>query len=686
MAAPRHFSPGVYAAACTTCHGVGTLRAPNPDKLIVHPEKPLCDGAMYSPGFFPKGYLCKPMNGGYEVVQALAEHFGFDPAHTPWNAMSAEAQEAFLFGFPEKLRVVHQSRNGSTSIRRQTYPGFYGWIRDWDTGGTYTDTKVCPDCGGARLRPAYASVALAGHSLHAMTSMTLARLLEVIGDVSPVGISDREGETPTEALVASSLRTVRQHLAFLLQVGLGYLHLDRDAATLSAGEAQRVKLAGLLGSGLTSLTVLLDEPTRGMHPSEVDALVGALEALRDEGNTVVVVEHDLEVIRAADHLIDMGPGAGGEGGAVVASGAPSEVAHAETATGRWLRGDLGARASERGRGDPVSWMTIRGARAHNLRGEVIRLPLRAMVGVCGVSGSGKSTLVIDTLGRALAPKKQTTSVASEPMEPGAYDALEGAPRRTIVVDQVKAGVHSPASFFRLTKPLHALFAEGEDAQALGLDAKALGARCSACNGRGVESIDMGFLPTVYTACEVCKGTGYRPEAWGVRLRGVALPDLFEMTIDEVWDRFGDEKKLGPKLEAARDVGLGYLVLRQPGHALSGGEAQRLKIAKDLCRRSSRETLYILDEPTVGQHLEDVARLTAVLHRLVAEEHSVLVVEHHPHLLAACDWLVELGPGGGPDGGRVIASGPPEALARGATPTAPYVRAVLQGAGVWEMEA
>jgi excinuclease ABC subunit A len=615
------------------------------------------------------------------VVQALAEHFGFDPAHTPWNAMSAEAQEAFLFGFPETLRVVHQSRNGSTSIRRQTYPGFYGWIRDWDTGGTYTDTRVCPDCGGARLRPAYASVTLAGHSLHVMTSMPLARLLEVMEGVSPVGISEREDGNPTEAFVASSLRTVRQRLAFLLQVGLGYLHLDRDAATLSAGEAQRVKLAGLLGSGLTSLTVLLDEPTRGMHPSEVDELVGALEALRDEGNTVVVVEHDLEVIRAADHLIDMGPGAGREGGAVVASGAPSVVAQAETATGRWLRGDLGAPASERGQSDPESWMTIRGARAHNLRGEEIRLPLRAMVGVCGVSGSGKSTLVIDTLGRVLAPKKQTTSVAQESMEPGAYDALEGAPRRTIVVDQVKAGVHSPASFLRLTKPLHALFAEGEDAQVLGLDAKALGARCSACNGRGVEGIDMGFLPTVYTECEVCKGTGYCPEAWDVRLRGVTLPDLFEMTINEVWGRFGDQEKLAPKLEAARDVGLGYLVLRQPGHALSGGEAQRLKIAKELCRRSSRETLYILDEPTVGQHLADVARLTAVLHRLVAEGHSVLVVEHHPHLLAACDWLVELGPGGGPDGGWVIASGPPEVLARGSTPTAPYVRAVLQGHGV-----
>jgi excinuclease ABC subunit A len=478
---------------------------------------------------------------------------------------------------------------------------------------------------------------------------------------------------------------VQQRLAFLLQVGLGYLHLDRDAATLSAGEAQRVKLAGLLGSGLTSLTVLLDEPTRGMHPSEVDALIGALEALRDEGHTVVVVEHDLEVIRAADHLIDMGPGAGRQGGDVVASGTPDAVARADTVTGRWLRGEPGASYREVTPRTPEAWMTIRGARAHNLRGEEVRLPLHAMVGVCGVSGSGKSTLVIDTLGRALAPKKQTTSVAQEPVEPGVYDTLDGAPRRTLVVDQVKAGVHSPASFLGLTKPLHALFAAGEDAQALGLNAKALGERCSVCSGRGVESIDMGFLPTVYTECEVCKGTGYRPEAWDVRLRGVALPEVFEMIVDEVWMQFGDAETLAPKLAAARDVGLGYLVLRQPGHALSGGEAQRLKIAKELCRRGNGETLYILDEPTVGQHLEDVARLVGVLRRLVAEGHSVLVVEHHPHLLAACDWLIELGPGGGPDGGRLIASGPPWSLAGGSTPTAPYLRAVLSGVESREME-
>jgi excinuclease ABC subunit A len=362
---------------------------------------------------------------------------------------------------------------------------------------------------------------------------------------------------------------------------------------------------------------------------------------------------------------------------------------------------------------PQGWMTVRGARANNLRGIDVRFPLGALVGVCGVSGSGKSTLLIDTLGLALAPQKQTTSVAYENIEPGEHEAIEGAPRRVVVVDQTRRGVSSPASFLDLNGPLHALYAQGEDARALGLGEKELGQRCSACGGSGEMAIDMGFLPQVHTPCEACRGTGYRPEAWQVRLHGVALPDLFSMTIDQVYALFAGEDRLARPLAMAREVGLGYLVLRQPGYALSGGEAQRLKIVKELCRsgrgrNGSDGTLYILDEPTVGQHLEDVARLVGVLHRLVEGEcggvgvwecggtgggqskvvatrvagqdshrrNTVVVVEHHPHLLAACDWLIELGPGGGPDGGLVIAAGTPEAVAAGNTPTAPYLREVL----------
>ena len=673
LAQPRHFNPSHYAAACLTCNGVGTLRKPNPDKLIIRPEDPLCGGAMYSPGFFPKGYLCQPFNGGYYEVLALGERYGFDPATTPWREMSPEAQHAFLFGDPESMRMVFHSRAGRTHTRVSKFPGFYGWIGDWDVGGTYTDTLVCPDCQGAGLRAEYASVTLNGFEMLGLSEMPLSRLNQVLE-----GLRDR-----VPALVEANLRTLLRRLRFLLRVGLGYLHLNRPAASFSAGEAQRITLAGLLGSGLTSLTVLLDEPTRGLHPSEVDALVAVLGELCSEGNTVIVVEHDPEVIRAADHLVDMGPGAGVSGGQIVAQGTPEEVAAADTVTARWLRGER--RLAIGPRRDPQDWMMVRGARANNLCGIDVQFPLGVLVGVCGVSGSGKSTLLIDTLGRALAPEKQTTSVAYEEIEPGAHQAIEGAPARVVLVDQAKRGVHSPASYLSLRGPLHALYARGEDAQALGLDADRLGLHCSVCRGSGSISIDMGFLPQVHNVCEACRGTGYRPEAWEVSLRGVALPDAFSLTLDQAYDLFGDEDRLARPLATAREVGLGYLVLRQPGYALSGGEVQRLKIVKELCRRTSPQTLYILDEPTVGQHLEDVARLIGVMQRLVkegrspAERNTVIVIEHHPHVLAACDWLIELGPGGGPDGGRVIAAGPPEVVAAGDTPTGPYLRSLLEAA-------
>lgn len=674
VASSRFFSTSNFASACRRCNGVGSLQVPAPEKLIVHPEKPICGGAMYSPGFFPDGYLCKPFNGGYYVVQALAERYGFDPATTPWNAMSSEAQQAFLFGCDEPLDVHFESRKGTTRDSQQTFRGFYGWVADWDVGGTYTNNRPCPECGGARLRPEYLAVKLGGHNIHKLSEMTLAALDQVVESLQ---IPETEGR-----LVAGSLNTVRRRLRFLAQVGLGYLHLNRVAATLSAGEAQRVRLAGLLGSELTALTVLLDEPSRGMHPAEVSALLGALKELRDAGNTVVVVEHDPVVIAAADHLIDMGPGSAGAGGMIVAQGTPQQVAMSESAslTGKWLRGERKITFPHERRA-AHGWMTIRGARGNNLRGDEVRIPLGTMTGVCGVSGSGKSTLFIDTLGRVLVPKKQTTSVAHEPIDPGEFESIGGAPKRAILLDQSKQGIGSPISYLELDQLLLRLFAESEDARALGMDEKALAEPCSVCSGNGFTRIDMGFLPDVYVPCEVCQGTGYRPEAWHVRLHDTALPEVNHLTLDEVFKRFGaDDETLARRLAMARSVGVGYLVTRQPGYALSGGEAQRLKIAAELCRKTSGSTLYILDEPTLGQHLEDVARLIGVLHRLVDAGHSVIVIEHHTHLLAACDWLIELGPGGGLDGGQIIAAGTPEMLARGDTPTAPYLRSLLEGVG------
>jgi excinuclease ABC subunit A len=671
FARPHHFISSTYAAACLKCNGVGSMQAPQPKKLIIHPEKPLTAGAMFSPGFFPNGYLGKPFNGGYYLLQALGRRYGFDPAATPWNELTPEAQQAFLFGSAEKLDVTVHSRTGRTNSYRGTFPGFYGFIRDWDVGGTYTDTVPCPECQGGRLRNEYLAVTLQGYNIYQLSQMSFTQLGKILTDLSLP-----EGE---RLHVRNSHSKIMERLHFLTQVGLGYLHLDRVAGTLSAGEVQRVRLASLLGSGLTSLTLLVDEPTRGLHPAEVDALIQSLLGLRQEGNTVILVEHDLQVIRSADYLVDMGPGAGRLGGQVAAQGTPEQVAQSFSITAGWLRGEAQVRLRKTPR-EPRGWMKIIGARANNLQGETVALPLGVLAGVCGVSGSGKSTLIIDILGRALVPKKQTTSVAYAPVEPGEHDRIEGAPARALLVDQSRAGVSSPAAYLNLIGALRAIFAASPDAKALSLTEEQLAGRCSVCGGSGVISLDMSFLPDVRLPCETCCGTGCLPEAWEVRLKGCSLPEVFGLTIDQVFDLFGADAHLNRPLSAAQQVGLGYLVLRQPGYALSGGEAQRLKIALELMRKPAAGSLYILDEPTVGQHLEDVQRLVGVLQRLVDEGGSVLVVEHHPHLLAACDWLVELGPGGGPAGGRVIASGTPERLASGNTPIAPYLRQVLERVG------
>lgn len=670
LAEPKHFSSSTYSAACPKCHGVKTLQTPVPEKLIVNPDKPLCKGAMYSPGFFPKGYLCKPFNGGYYIIQALAARYSFDPATTPWKKMTHEAQKAFLFGDPEPLPVTFESRRRPPHTHQLVFRGFYGWVRDWDVGGTYTKTEPCDQCDGTGFKPEYLAVTLAGYNIHQLSEMPLSKLAGALGGLSKIRLENNPA--------ISSFQTILKRLRFLQQVGLGYLSLNRVSATLSAGEAQRIRLASLLGSGLTSLTVLLDEPSRGMHPSEVKSLVEALEELRDEGNTVIVVEHDPVLIRAADEIIDIGPEAGAKGGHVVAQGKPEEVAKADTLTGKWLRRER-ITCGCRKRREPKSWLIIKGARGNNLRIDTARVPLGVMVGLCGVSGSGKSTLLIDTVGRVLAPRRITTSVAHEPIEPGEYDSMEGVPERTMVLDQGRRGIHSPMDFLDLFSHFVRIFVESADAKALGFEEEELSRRCSVCHGAGVIRIDMGFLPDAYTVCETCKGTGLRPESQEVRVNGVSFAELGNLTIDEAFSLFSkDSVVLAKRLKAAKDVGLGYLVLRQPGYALSGGEAQRLRIAKELAARSPSGTLYILDEPTVGQHMEDIERLIGVLSRLVEEGQSVVVVEHNPHLLAACDWLIELGPGGGPEGGRIIASGQPEVVAKMNTPTAPYLKEFLEG--------
>jgi excinuclease ABC subunit A len=513
-----------------------------------------------------------------------------------------------------------------------------------------------------------------GRALHEVRSLCVEEAAQFVAALDPPKHERR--------LVGESIGAIGRRLSFLSAVGLGYVGLSRPAWTLSAGEAQRVRLSALLGSGLTGLTVLLDEPTRGMHPCEVGSLVGVLSKLRDEGQTVIVVEHDLEVIRAADFVVDMGPGAGRRGGSVVASGNVAEVARSEGVTGAWLRGErpLSGRAESR-RAPSGSGLVVRGARANNLGGMDVEIPLRCLVGVCGVSGSGKSSLCMDILGRVLAPRKITTSVAREPLEPGDHDAVENAPPRTLLLDQTLGSVSSPIKTLGLDGVFARIYAKTPEATERGLDEKTFRRGCPGCGGSGTTSMDMGFLPPVGTECETCGGTGAASETHDVLIRDQSFGDLLHSRVEEALSLWNDEERVARALTTLDSVGLGYLVLNQPARSLSGGERQRLRIARELLRPTSPEgTLYILDEPTLGQHLEDVARLVSVLDRLVQAGHSVLVVEHHPHLLAACDWLIELGPEGGPRGGRVIAAGRPAVVARGSTPTAGYLRPLGEIAG------
>jgi excinuclease ABC subunit A len=678
--APSDFSPATYEAACLRCHGVGTVPVPREERLVADPDRPVCAGALYSPGFFPHSYLSKPDNGGYWMLQALAQRYGFDPFTTPYRDLSPAAREAFLFG-EEPVELAAEARRMAS--RTVTWRGVLKIMASWDVGGLYTDHVTCPACGGARLRPQFLTVRLAGMDRHALHHEPVEAVRRALAGVSV------PGRAP--GWTGRSLRVARRRLEFLARVGLDYLHLDRGSATLSAGEVQRVKLASLLGAELTGMTVLLDEPSRGLHPREVEALGAALAELRDAGNTAVFVDHDPRLVGLADHLVLLGPGAGTAGGAVVADGSP---ARARRQAGAGPLG--GGGASQRGAGgeslldpvlpdrvagpraEPTGELVVRAPTAHNLAGEDVTVPLGVLTGVCGVSGSGKSTLVIDVLARVLDPPKLTSSVAYEAITPGAHAGIDGAPPRTVHADQSRTGIRTPGAFLAVLPALRRAYADSGEAAARGLSADDLVPRCDACRGRGAVRADMSFLPAVEQPCDTCEATGYRPEARELAVRGMSLPRLEACTIDEVVRRWGDLEPVARPLLAAARLGLGYLTLGQRSRTLSGGERQRLKLTKELARPVPTATLFILDEPTVGLHALDIARLAAVLGELVAAGHSVLVVDHEPVLLACCDRLIELGPGGGPHGGRVIAAGTPEQLAAGGTPTAPYLKAVLVG--------
>ncbi|HEX4211833.1 MAG TPA: hypothetical protein VIA06_00730 [Candidatus Dormibacteraeota bacterium] len=634
---PRHLM-GSPAAICPRCVGLGVTRRFDFENLIVRPDAPICSGCFGGRPGTLVGYFCRGADG---ALRAFAERHRFDLRSTPWSELSDAARHAFLFG-------------------DRSWVGLNAWA-EYDLGGADTKASPCSECGGRRLRPPYLTIRLQGRDRNELFSASLAGLEDLLAAMD----EPEDGQ-------AADARTIALHrLSFLRAVGLGYLHLNRPTWTMSAGEAQRIKLASVLGGGLVGMTVLLDEPSRGLHPSEVSALARTLAELRDAGNTVIAVEHDPTLIRAADDVIEIGPGPGPAGGRLI------DLDSAQSVTRAVLAGRVSIPHRDRRR-EPTGWMLVRGARENNLRGLDVRIPLGVQVGVCGVSGSGKSSLVVDTIGLGLA--RPAASIAGRGVirvAPGVHDAISGAPARTIVADQSRAEITSPGMFLGLIDAVRRSFAASEAPGEQGLTIKDLSYRCDACRGRGTWQEDMSFLPSVTQTCEACAGSGYRREAGALVERGRTLAGVEALTIADMAEEWGDIDAVRRAGDASLALGLGYLIVRQPGWSLSGGEAQRLKLAKALARPVKGGALYVLDEPTVGLQATDVAVLVRALDAIVDAGDTVLVVEHDPALLATCDWLIELGPGAGPDGGEVVFEGPPEELAGAGTATAPFVLEALR---------
>lgn len=547
------------------------------------------------------------------------------------------------------------------------------------------DGEVCSACGGTRLRPEARSVKLGGYGVHEICALSVEAAREFF---------DRLRLAPQQEPVARPLVSeIVRRLDFLLHVGLNYLTLDRAADTLAGGELQRIRLATGLGNRLVGVCYILDEPSTGLHPRDTTRLIEALRALQRQGNTVLVVEHDEAVIRAADLLLDMGPGAGAQGGRIMAMGTPAQVAEQpDSPTGRFLNAAAATVPRARRTADPRRQLVLEGARLHNLKGITVRFPLGLLVCVTGVSGSGKSSLVHDTLTRALALQLH----GSGP-QPGPYAALRGAELidRLILVDQSPLGRtprSNPATYTGAWDDVRRLYASTRTARLRGFGParfsfNARGGRCEACEGQGLTRIEMKFLPDLYVTCRECQGRRFNAQTLSVLYKGHSISDVLNLRVDQAYELFQDHPPLARKLAALREVGLGYLALGQPSHTLSGGEAQRVKLAAELARPASGGTLYVLDEPTTGLHFVDVDRLLLLLNKLVDLGHTVIVIEHHPSVMAAADWIIDLGPEGGQRGGELVAAGPPEEVAAcsrgytsavlrnilGAQPSQPQVR-------------
>jgi excinuclease ABC subunit A len=671
---PRHFSFNSPFGACPACSGLGTRRSASAELTLGDPSISLLEGVVL-PWGEPDGYLRRV------ILPALAKQLKFE-LNTPWGKLAPRVQEVLLYGLSKKrgdpesagkwegiLSNVQRRYNETTSdsVRSELEE--------------YMVVGVCPECNGMRLKPESLAVTIAGKNIGEFAELSVSDANAFVASIA----LRAPGKPGLDADIAGPvLKEVRERLRFLEDVGLEYLTLNRSAESLSGGEAQRIRLATQIGSRLVGVLYILDEPSIGLHQRDNARLLATLMRLRDLGNTVIVVEHDEETIRAADHLIDLGPGAGKHGGHVIAEGTVAQVlANPKSVTAQYLSDvkRIEIPPARRAR-DVRRTLRVEGAREHNLRNVNLEIPLGLFVAVTGVSGSGKSTLIEDILHRALARHLYRARVL-----PGEHTRITGLEHldKVIDIDQSPIGRtprSNPATYTGLFTPIRELFAEMPEAKLRGygpgrFSFNVKGGRCEACQGDGLVKIEMHFLPDVYVTCETCKGKRYNRETLEVRFRGLSISEVLELTVEDALALFEHQPRIAQKLATLNDVGLGYIHLGQSATTLSGGEAQRVKLAAELSKRDTGRTLYILDEPTTGLHFEDVRMLLHVLHRLVDRGNTVLVIEHNLDVIKTADWIVDMGPDGGSRGGTIVAAGSPEEVVRiAASYTGQYLKPML----------
>ncbi len=659
---PRLFSFNSPYGACPTCHGLGTQMEIDPDRLIANPGLSIMEGTLVPWG--------EPQGWSLAFLKAVAKKYGFD-LETPWQELPEEAKDVILYGSKQPVAIKYEGRSGHSYEGEEYYEGVANNLMrlhketDSDYRRRYIEGFMsilpCPTCEGDRLKPEALSVRIGNYNIRDATRFSVK---EALGFFKEMKLTRQE-----RTIAGDVIKEISDRLGFLMEVGVDYLTLDRTADTLAGGEEQRVRLATQIGSRLVGVIYILDEPTIGLHPRDNRRLLATLHKLRDLGNTVVVVEHDRETIESADYIIDLGPGAGAKGGKIIAEGTPDEIRNSpRSLTGRYLTGKCKVSVPTERRKTNGGRLVIKGARHHNLKGIDVEFPLGMFICVTGVSGSGKSSLVSDILYRALARKFYRSRT-----KPGEFDSMEGLENidKVINIDQSAIGRtprSNPATYTQAFGPIRELFAKTKEARIRGYGAgrfsfNVRGGRCERCSGDGTLRIEMHFLPDVYVPCEVCQGKRYNRETLEVRFKNKNIAEVLDMSVDEGLEFFADIPPVERKLRLLKDVGLGYVKLGQSAPSLSGGEAQRIKLAKELSKIPKGHTIYILDEPTTGLHFEDVRMLLGVLQRLVEKQNTIVVIEHNLDVIKSADWIIDLGPEGGDQGGQIVAQGTPENIVR-----------------------